>query len=180
MTQNILGKKKYRIDINNENISNNESIIKENDYYIIKEESPDKITNKISLKESQETFKDNQIKNDINDYKTYENKIKVKHNNKKNIIKIEEFKNINQEAEDEIKNNKIDYSELDEKENDNEIIYDSLSLKYNSINNSFKNSRIFNDNLSLNNNDSFSYIINELKKINTKTNLGLNLAVLFL
>ena len=72
-------------------------------------------------------------------------------------------------TEEEIRSNKNEYIELSE--NEKEInINDSTSIKINSINGSFIKNKKFNGNHFQRQNDSFSYIINRLKKINVKNN----------
>ena len=164
-TQNLLGKKTNRLNIKTELEPNNDFIndfnsVNENNYYIIKEKTPDKMLNIIN--ESENSSKNNQ--NSDNEIEDFEINNSV---DNENSLKNNEFININKKAEEEIKNNKNEFIEL----NENQIkTNNSLYLKNNSINDSLKKSRIFNGNLSVSLNDSFSCIIKGVKKINTKNN----------
>ena len=166
LTQSLLGKKTKRVNIKTAIDSNNEFIndfnnVNENVYNIIKE-TPNKIENNVN--DSQNIFKNNE-NNDfkIEGYEIYKNK------DNESILNNKEFININKMTEEEIRNNKNDNIEFSE--NEKEInINDSTSIKINSINGSFIKSKKFNGNLFQTQNDSFSYIINRLKKINIKNN----------
>ena len=117
-----------------------------------------------NLNDSQNISKNNEnndIKNE--DCEIYKNK------DNESILNNKELININKMTEEEIRSNKNEYIELSE--NEKEInINDSTSININSINGSFIKNKKFNGNLFQRQNDSFSYIINRLKKINIKNN----------
>ena len=176
LSQNFLGKKTDRININNNSIDLNNELI--NDFNLTNElsseESLEKISNNIILNKPNNNNKmninqntENEVK--IENYIDIDEKENMKIYNKESIIKNKKIIKINNEEDEkeDDNNNKNDIIDLNEKEIN--INDSNFSIKNNSINNSLNYSRVFNGRFDLVH-DSFSYNCKNLKKNFEKNN----------
>ena len=157
-------------NFNNKIISNSYNNFNENDNIIIKNAYiPEKGQNTIILNKTKNIIKKSKnIGGEMGDDKQIKN-IK-KEDSEGNDLQKKEIIIINDEESEkkDNKSNKNNFINLNEKEIN---LNDSLTIKKNNSINSIRNSKLFNSKLSQNLNDSFSIILNGLKKIDYKKNL---------